>query len=142
MQIADSQLDESSLAALGAEALALLSTISRVLPFGVILALTSCASVYGFTWNYEPSSIADRMGMHGCAISVPLTSNQVIEGSKLMGNPSPETHGGWITMSAEFREGDQLRYVNCSGVEETTGTDFYALIRNDVVILKFAPMLY
>ena len=82
------------------------------------------------------------MRMHGCAITVPLTSNQVIEGSRLMGNLSPETHGGWITMSAEFREGDQLRYVNCSGVKETTGTDFYPLIRNDVVTLKFAPILY
>ena len=114
----------------------------RALLFGSILASTSCASLGGFNWNYEPSSFADKMGMSGCAISIPLTSNQVIEGSKLMGNPSPETHGGWINMMAEFREGDQLRYVNCSGVKGTIGTVFYALIRNNVVILKFAPMLY
>jgi hypothetical protein len=117
-------------------------SICCALLFGSILVLTSCASVNGFTWNYEPSSVADRMGMHGCAMSVPLTLSQVIEGSKLMGNPSPETHGEWINMRAEFREGDQLRYVNCSGVKDSTGTNFYALIRNDVVILKFAPMLY
>jgi hypothetical protein len=80
--------------------------------------------------------------MHGCAISVPLTSNQVLEGSRLMGNPSPETHGGWMRIRDELREGDQLRYVNCSGIEDTTGTDFYALVRNNVIVLKFAPMLY
>ncbi len=80
--------------------------------------------------------------MHGCEISVPLTSNQVLEGSKLMGNPSPERHGGWINMRDGFREGDQLRYVNCSVIKDTTGTDFYALIRNNVIILKFSPMLY
>ncbi|MGO4549592.1 hypothetical protein AB4059_00590 [Lysobacter sp. 2RAF19] len=115
---------------------------SRALLLGAILASTGCASVNGFSWTYEPSSFADRMGMHGCAISVPLTSDQVIEGAKLMGNPSPETHGAWINMKAEFREGDQLRFVNCSEVKGTTGTDFYALVRNNVVILKFAPMLY
>jgi hypothetical protein len=110
--------------------------------FGSIFMLVSCVSANGFNWAYEKALFSDRIGLHGCAISVPLTPDQVIEGSKLVGNPSPETHGGWVNMKGEFAEGDQIRYVNCSGVKNTSGTDFYALIRDGVIIDKFSPMLY
>lgn len=109
---------------------------------GLLPVVTSCASVNGFAWNYEIPSFADRVGMHGCAISVPLTSNQVLEGSRLMGNLSPETHGGWVNMKEEFREGDQFRYVNCSVTKGAMGTDFFVLLRNDVIVSKFTPVIY
>lgn len=109
---------------------------------GAMLVSTGCASVNGFTWDYEPASLADRMEMRGCSISVPLTPDQVIEGARLMGNPSPETHDAWTGMKAAFREGDQLRYINCSEARRAVGADFFALIRNNVVAFKFAPMVY
>jgi len=75
----------------------------RVLIGGAIVVSTGCASVNGFTWEYEPASFSDRMEMRDCSISVPLTPDQVVEGAKLMGNPSPETHDAWAEVRVASR---------------------------------------
>ncbi len=92
--------------------------------------------------KFEPSSLADKMGLHGCAVSIPLSSDKVINDSKRSGNPRPEDDGEWIKIAAELRDGDQLRLINCAGVKGIGDVVYYALVRNNAVILKFHPMIF
>lgn len=106
----------------------------------VIFAMAGCMSSPS-GWKYERQSFAEGMGLDGCSISVPLTPSEVIENSKRSGNPDPESNDEWIAMAAEFRAGDQLRWINCLGVKGKSNA-YYALIRDGSTILKFYPMIF
>ena len=82
------------------------------------------------------------MGFAGCKVSVALTPSEVIENSKRSGNPDPEKNAEWIKMSAEFRSGDQLRLINCLGVNGVGDSYYYALLRNGSTVSRFHPMIF
>ena len=115
-------------------------SLRDVLLTSVVIFVTSCVSRPSGL-KFEPSSFADQMGLHGCWISVPLSPSKVMEDSKRGGNPNPESNDEWIKMASDLRDGDQLRLVNCSGVKGVGDEVFYALIRNNVIHLKFHPMI-
>jgi hypothetical protein len=100
-----------------------------------------CASTPTGILKFEASPFGDQMGLHGCWISIPLSPPEVLENAKRGGNPNPEANGEWIKMAADFRDGDQLRLVNCSGVKGIGDTVYYALIRDNAIVLKFHSMI-
>ena len=117
-----------------------LSSRSAVLFCSIAIA-TGCASAPSPRLKFEPLSFADTIGLHGCRISVPLTPSKVIEDSKRGGNPNPETGDEWSKIADTLQDGDQLRLINCDGVQGIGDTVYYALIRNHAVLLKFHPMI-
>lgn len=113
---------------------ALLSCIS-------VVAVMSCASASKGV-KFETASVASRLGLPNCDVSVALSPSEVIENSKRSGNPSPEKNGEWIKMVASLQSGDQMRLVNCLGVKGIGDPYYYALFRNGEIILKFHPMIF
>lgn len=92
----------------------------------------------------EPQSFANYIGLPYCMVSVPLSPSEVIEHAKDSGNPNPEENSEWINMVAALQSGDQIRKVNCSGAYShgySGASVFYALFRNNMIVLKFHPML-
>lgn len=92
------------------------------------------------TLRMEPRSIAKRLGLPNCRISVPLSQSEVIEDAKRIGNPNPEEYPDWIKMTENMRSGDQLRLVNCLEASRSKNVGdpyYYALIRNGTIISKF-----
>jgi len=73
---------------------------------------------------------------------VPLSQDELLENARKAGNPNPEANGEWIKIAENYRDGDKLRLVNCSGVKGVGDTVYYALFREDKVILKFHSMTY
>jgi hypothetical protein len=102
------------------------------------LAATSCASSLD-GMKSESRSVARQLGVPKCRASVPLTPSEVVEEARKGGNPHPEEHGDWIKITASLRPGDQLREINCLGAGDSL---FYALIRNDEIVLRFYPVIF
>lgn len=107
----------------------------------VAIAVAGCSSVPR-SLNFESRSVAHRLGFSGCQVSVPLSPSEVIENSKRSGNPNPEGNPEWIKMAAGIKPGDQVRLVNCLGVTGVGDSYFYALLRNEAIVLKFHPMIF
>lgn len=105
----------------------------------IAFAIVGCAPV-PTTLRMEPRSIAKRLGLPNCRISVPLSQSEVIEDAKRIGNPNPEEYPDWIKMTENMRSGDQLRLVNCLEASRSKNVGdpyYYALIRNGTIISKF-----
>jgi hypothetical protein len=113
---------------------ALLACISAV-------AVVGCASDPAGV-QFESRSVASRLGLPSCDVSVALSPSEVIENSKRSGNPNPEENDEWIKMVASLKSGDQLRLVNCLGVKGIGDPYYYALFRNGEIISKFHPMIF
>lgn len=106
-----------------------------------ISAVASCASTAASV-RLEPQSVARSMGLAGCRVSVVLTPNEVVENSKRSGSPDPESNHEWIKMAADIQDGDQLRLVNCLGVKGVGDHYYYALFRNELIVLKLHPVIF
>lgn len=106
-----------------------------------VSAVASCASTAAGV-RLESQSVAKSMGLASCKVSVVLTPSEVIENSKRSGNPNPESNQEWIKMAADLQAGDQLRLVNCLGVKGIGDPYYYALFRNEAIVLKFHPMIF
>ncbi len=103
----------------------------------LIAFLVGCVSTPTH-YKFESESFSEQMGLQpGCWISTPLSPAEVVESSKRDGNPNPEADGDWIKIDTSLQAGDQLRLVSCSG-----GGAYYALIRDNAIMLKFYPMLF
>lgn len=105
----------------------------------VALMIAGCASAPTEV-KMESRSIAKRLGFPDCRVSALLSQSDVIEDAKKVGNPNPEKNQEWIEITKSFQPGDQLRAVNC--LKSSRSTYFYALIRNDEVILKFYSTIF
>lgn len=82
----------------------------------------------------ESSSVAKRLGLKNCRISIPMSSGEAVEiGKKWHLYPDPETDQEWAKMAAMHQAGDELRLVSCSVGDPY----FHALVRGDVVIYKY-----
>ena len=106
-----------------------------------VSAVAGCASTSASV-RFESQSVAKSMGLAGCKVSVVLTPSEVIENSKRSGNPNPEANYEWIKVAADLQAGDQLRLVNCLGVKGIGDAYYYALFRNEAIVLKFHPMIF
>ncbi|GLQ95626.1 hypothetical protein [Dyella mobilis] len=110
-----------------------------VIVVAIALAVAGCAS--GPTdLRVEPRSIAQKLGLPDCKVSVPLSQAEVIDDAKRVGNPNPERNQDWIEITKNFQPGDELRAVNCLSAARSKDVGdpyYYALIRNDVIVLKF-----
>lgn len=115
-----------------------LMCIARVVATTVALGVVGCASAPTAV-RMEPRATAERLGLPDCRVSVPLSQSEVIEDAKMVGNPNPERNREWIEMIDNLQPGDQLRAVNCLS---SRSTYFYALIRNDSIILKFYSSIF
>jgi hypothetical protein len=103
------------------------------------LAVAGCASE-PTALRMEPRSMAQQLGLPDCKVSVPLSQAEVIEDAKRVGNPNPERSQDWIEITKDFQPGDQLRAVNCLSAARSRAVGdpyYYALIRNDAIIVKF-----
>lgn len=112
---------------------------SLVTAISLGLVVVGCASVSSGV-KVESTSVAKRLGVSGCTVSVPLSPSEVIAEAKKDGNPEPEKNSDWIKITSNLQPGDQLRLVNClktTSSNKVTGSFFYALVRNDAILLKF-----
>ena len=83
--------------------------------------------------RFEGRSVADRLGLQNCAVSIPLSpGDPAVIGRKWDMYPDLEKDPGWMRMLAMQRPGDELRLVSC----RVGNPYFYALIRNDSVIYR------
>lgn len=105
----------------------------------IALAVMGCASAPPSHINMEGRSVANRLDLPSCRVSVPLSQTEVIENAKRDGNPNPELNHEWIEMAAKIMPGDTLRLVKC---ENSGDPYFYALFRKSRVISKFHSMIF
>ncbi|MCB1560449.1 MAG: hypothetical protein H7A20_11855 [Rhodanobacteraceae bacterium] len=84
------------------------------------------------------------MGLSDCRVSVPLSASEVITDAKRSGNPNPEDNAEWVAIVEARQPGDKLREVNCLAAisrGEYRDPYYFALFRDDVVVLKFHPVI-
>jgi hypothetical protein len=113
-------------------------------PVALAFALVGCASSLT-TVRMAPKLVASRLGFPTCRVSVPLSQADVIGDAKMIGNLHPEEYPEWIAITENIHAGDQLRLVDCLNAQQPDkvgGVYFYALIREDKIILKFYPMIF
>lgn len=84
--------------------------------------------------------MAKRLGLPDCRVSIPLSQSEVIDDARRVGNPNAAKSEEWIKMTDALRPGDQLRIVNC--LRSSRSTYFYALVRNDSIILSFYSSIF
>lgn len=102
-----------------------------------VTAISGCAST-PVGPKMEPKSVARNLGLQECRVSVPLSQSDVIGLVKRWDNVSnPEGNPEWIEIVANQRSEDQLRMVSCN----VGAPYYYAMIRNNVILLKFHPVL-
>jgi hypothetical protein len=104
-----------------------------------VVTVAGCASA-PTPIGMEPRGAGSRIGFSECRISVPLTQGEVIADARRLGNPNPSENPEWIQITKTIQSGDKLRAVNCLGTSRSTY--FYALIRNDSVILEFYSSMF
>lgn len=68
---------------------------SLVTAISLGLVVVGCASVSSGV-KVESTSVAKRLGVSGCTVSVPLSPSEVIAEAKKDGNPEPEKNSDWI----------------------------------------------
>ena len=87
----------------------------------------------------ESGSVARRLGVPGCRVSIPLKPSQVLEQARRDGDTNPEARPEWIAMQRQFQSGDQFRLVHCMGGGQSgiaTRTYYFALFRSNSVIAE------
>ena len=67
-----------------------------------------------------------------------MSESEVLDNAKRDGVPHPEKNQEWIEIANNIHPGDQLRLVSC----KYGNPYFYALIREETVIMKFRPLLF
>lgn len=103
----------------------------------VALIFSGCDSSPNIA-RMEPPSVAQGLGLSDCQVSIPLSQGEVLGLVKKWDNhPNPEQSEEWIEMAARQRPGDQLRMVTCKAGPPY----FYALVRENVILLRFHPVL-
>jgi hypothetical protein len=108
-----------------------------VTSIAITFALAGCVSTQSRI-KMEPMSVANRLGLPNCKVSIPMSESEVVDNAKRDGVPNPEKNQEWIEMTKSLQPRDQLRLVSC----KYGNPYFYALIRNEAVILKFRPLLF
>src|SRR5690606_23552506 len=104
-----------------------------VIAAAIACAFVGCASAPEAI-RMEPISVAEKLGLQGCKVSVPLSPEEVVKlGRELKIYPNPAEDPEWSKMVAIRRPEDQLRRVSC----ESKNISSYVLIRNDKVVFKF-----
>lgn len=103
----------------------------------ITLAVVGCASTPQ-VFKMEPKSMAKRLGLPNCRVSVPLSRTEVIDAVKQWDNyPNPENNQEWVEITSNLKPGDQLRMASC----KVGDPYFYALIRDDTIFFKFHPVI-
>ncbi|WP_426687236.1 hypothetical protein [Rhodanobacter ginsengiterrae] len=114
-----------------------LGRMGLIVVITITLAVVGCASMPQ-VFKMEPRSIAKRLGLPNCRVSVPLSQSEVIDAVKRWDNyPNPEKNQEWIEITSNLVPGDQLRMVSC----KVGDPYFYAMIRNDTILFKFHPVI-
>ncbi len=110
---------------------------------GAILALAATFGVAGCTHAYDgpknaPASVAERLGVPGCRVSVPMSQAEVLANAKRDGDPHTEGREEWLKIVATSHPGDELRKVAClkSGRYGSAGDMYFGLFRNGAMIAK------
>jgi len=88
--------------------------------------------------NSEPASVAKRLGVPGCQLSVPMSQSEVVLSAKRDGDPHPEARDDWARIVATYQHGDELRKVSCltRGRYGAAGDIYFGLFRGGAIIAK------
>lgn len=87
----------------------------------------------------ESASVAKRLGVSGCKVSVPMSEKEVLVSARDWGDPHLETRNEWTELLAASRAGDELRLVDCIKPDKdgvAFGYYYYALFRNQTIVAK------
>lgn len=112
---------------------------SGAVAFATVVALTVTACASAPSAKMESRYMANQLDLPNCRVSVPLSEAKVVESAKMDGNPEPEQNHEWIKINANLQPGDTLRLVKCKGSSDPY---FYALFRENRIILRFHSMLF
>jgi hypothetical protein len=91
---------------------------TRLLVSG-LAALASCAGVVGCSHSHgvvrnEPSSVARRLGVPKCRVSVPMTGEEVLRSVRLDGVPDQQAREFYANIAKFIQPGDDIRLVLCA----------------------------
>jgi hypothetical protein len=112
-------------------------SLAVLLPIAIVQASAGCASTPSMP-RMETRSISKRLAVPNCRVSVPLSQSEVLSLVKRWDHhPNPQMEPEWIVIAANQQPGDELRMVSC----RVGDPYFYALVRNDTILLKFHPSI-
>ena len=92
----------------------------------------------------ESASVAKRLGVPRCKVSVPMTQDEVLTSAKSWGDPHAETRGEWAEILATTQPGDQLRLVDCVKADRhgvAAGYYYYALFRGQAIVAQMPGVI-
>ena len=99
--------------------------------------LAGCATSDG-PIKMESHSVAERLGVPHCQVSIPLSQTEVLEEARRGGDAITESRPEWTKILSELKPGDQLRMIDCMRVEHSF---YFAHIRNDAIVTKMYTMI-
>jgi hypothetical protein len=102
------------------------------------LVLVAGCATSDATIKMEPHSVAKRLGVPHCQVSIPLSQTEVLEEARRWGDPIGEFRPEWAKIVAELKPGDQLRMIDCVRVDHNF---YFAHIRNDTILTKMYTMI-
>ncbi len=119
-------------------------TGAHICRWGVILAMAATFFASGCVHTsdgprYEPASVAKRLGIPHCRVSVPITQSEVLLNARRDGDVQTEFRSEWAKIVATSQPGDELRKVVCivHGHYGDAGDMYFGLFRNGALIDKF-----
>jgi hypothetical protein len=86
----------------------------------------------------EPHSVAKRLGVSNCQVSVPLTQSELLEEAHRGGDPNTESRPEWVKIVSEIKPGDQLRLIDCA---QSKHNFYFAHIRDGSIVTKMYTMI-
>jgi hypothetical protein len=105
-----------------------------------VACLVACASSVT-EQQFEPASVARRLRVSPCKVSVPMSQEEVILSARRSGDPTAENGADWAKIVASARQGDELRMVDCVRYGGRSGYYYYALFRGDSVVASMPGVI-
>jgi hypothetical protein len=119
-------------------------TSTHIRQCGAVLAVAATFVASGCVHTndgprYASASVAKRLGVPHCRVSLPISQSEVLLNAKRDGDAHPETREEWAKIVATSRPGDELRKVVCivHGYHGDAGDMYFGLFRDGALIDKF-----
>jgi len=109
----------------------------NVLVAAAVPLLSIACSSLDSNVKMESHSVAKRLGVSKCRVSVPLTRSEVLNAAHRLGDPITESRPEWAKIGTEFKPGDQLRMVDCVRSKHNF---YFAHIHDGSIVTKMYTM--
>jgi hypothetical protein len=109
--------------------------VSYLLVAGLAATTTGGCSSSIANLRLDSRSVAKRLGVANCRVTVPLAQSEVIDYERRWGDADVEKRPEWVRMVSVLEAGDELRMVSCPHYY------FYAHIRSGVIVDKMYTMI-